>query len=296
MHGGVWSPDARPACEMKQGAVLVALWLGASLAHAATSARRAPLGMARAQPLGACSPPLVRGPRARPRAAARCVALPAAAQSSVADVAARSLGWAVTAGSLTIYLPILIGILRRRSARGLSLSTWALQLCGYAAALVYPVRKRFPPSAYFETVALGVQSVLVLGALVALEKPRGWPLACAACALVLCACALGVRLAPLWALTAVQAAAAVSVNGALIPQLVSNVRRRSSGGWSVITAALSTAGNGARVFTSVQLTSDWLLVAGFCAGFALNAAMLSTTLLYDVEPAQSAPAGGAAEE
>ena len=80
---------------------------------------------------------------------------------------------------------------------------------------------------------------------------------------------------PPWALSMLQLAATVSVTGALVPQLLLNARRRSGGGWSPLTAGLSALGNAVRVFTTVQLTRDPLLLGGFIAGFAVNAAMLA---------------------
>jgi hypothetical protein len=104
-------------------------------------------------------------------------------------------------------------------------------------------------------------------------------------------CTAGLAGLPPWALSALQLAATVSVTGALLPQLWLNARRRSSGGWSPLTASLSTAGNALRVFTTLQLTRDALLLAGFVAGFAVNAALLAQILMYGDEP----PTGDAAE-
>jgi hypothetical protein len=67
---------------------------------------------------------------------------------------------------------------------------------------------------------------------------------------------------------------------ALLPQLAKNFKGRTSGGWSPISAGLSTAGNAIRVFTTMQLTHDMLLLAGFGAGFLLNAILLAQTLAW----------------
>jgi len=77
-----------------------------------------------------------------------------------------------------------------------------------------------------------------------------------------------------------QSAASVVVISALLPQLWLNERTKSSGGWSPITAGLAVAGNGVRVFTTLQLTGDKLLLAGFVAGLVVNAALLLQILAY----------------
>ena len=100
-----------------------------------------------------------------------------------------------------------------------------------------------------------------------------------------CLCAAFLRGLPAWALSALQLTATISVTGALIPQLLLNARRRSSGGWSPLTAGLSAAGNAVRIFTTLQLTQDPLLLGGFVAGFAVNAALLAQIYVYPDEPA-----------
>jgi hypothetical protein len=118
-----------------------------------------------------------------------------------------------------------------------------------------------------------------------------WPFAAgaAAYAALLAAGAAGL---PDVALSALQLAATVSVTGALLPQLWLNARRRSSGGWSPVTAGLSAAGNALRVFTTLQLTRDVLLLAGFLAGFAVNAALLAQIAMYGDGGGSSAAAEG----
>ena len=106
-----------------------------------------------------------------------------------------------------------------------------------------------------------------------------------------CLCAAFLRGLPAWALSALQLTATVSVTGALIPQLLLNARRRSSGGWSPLTAGLSAAGNALRIFTTLQLTQDPLLLGGFVAGFAVNAALLAQIFVYgEGDAAELAPA------
>lgn len=111
--------------------------------------------------------------------------------------------------------------------------------------------------------------------------------AAAYCALV--AAGLSGSLGPA-ALATLQSAASVVVTGALLPQLWLNERNKSSGGWSPITAGLAVAGNGVRVFTTLQLTQDGLLLCGFLAGLVVNLVLLGQVLYY------GAPKGGETAE
>jgi mannose-P-dolichol utilization defect protein 1 len=197
------------------------------------------------------------------------------------EVLARGLGWAISGASMSLYLPIAANIVRTRSAAGLSIATWALNTLGFFAALVYPLRRGFPLSSFFDTVCLTVQSVLVLALIVLYRGSRAEGVALVA---GLGACGLAfaatLTLAPAWSLVMVQAAATVSMTVALLPQILKNAVRRSSGGWSRSSAALSTVGNGIRVFTTITLTGDRLLLAGFTAGLLLNGILLTQTLLW----------------
>jgi hypothetical protein len=58
--------------------------------------------------------------------------------------------------------------------------------------------------------------------------------------------------------------------GARVPQIWLNWKRGGSGELSLITCALSVVGNGARLFTTAVLTSDFLLLASTLAQFVLN--------------------------
>lgn len=224
----------------------------------------------------------LQGPRRRPQARAT---LSAVMDASYPDVAARVLGWAMSIGGSSLYVPMLVNVLARRpSAEGLSISTWSMQCLGFGAALVYPLRKHFPLSAFFETIALCGQSFAILAGIVWFRAP-GYRIA-----LVAAYGSLGwlgvqcVQHAPLPVLAAIQAGASVLMTAALVPQIARNFRRKSSGGWSAWSALLSTIGNGIRIFTTMRLASaDGLLLAGYSAGFIMNGIMLMQCLGYDTE-------------
>lgn len=74
------------------------------------------------------------------------------------------------------------------------------------------------------------------------------------------ACAFALWGLPPSAWTPVQVISSAIGVGALVPQILLNYRQGSSGNWSGITAGASTAGNGLRVFTTIQLTGDPVLI------------------------------------
>ena len=66
----------------------------------------------------------------------------------------------------------------------------------------------------------------------------------------------------------------------LIPQLYLNYSRKEPGQYSPVTAGLSVLGNSIRIFTTLTLTKDPLLLLGFALGFSLNATLLGQILFY----------------
>ena len=118
-----------------------------------------------------CRAPLRgRAPARSPRAAV--VAAPAAAVAAVShtllQTLASLLGAAMGAGSLLLYSPIVLRLVRTRSAQGMALSTWALQSAGFTAGVMYSASKGFPLTTYAETLSFAVQARNAPGA-----APRG---------------------------------------------------------------------------------------------------------------------------
>ena len=53
-----------------------------------------------------------------------------------------------------------------------------------------------------------------------------------------------------------------------------------TGQYSPVTAGLSVLGNSIRIFTTLSLTQDNLILAGFFVGTALNGLLLASTLAF----------------
>jgi hypothetical protein len=60
-------------------------------------------------------------------------------------------------------------------------------------------------------------------------------------------------------------AVAVMALGSRLPQIVLNMRRGNAGMLSVTTCLLNVAGNAARIFTTIVLTGDLLMLGGACS-------------------------------
>lgn len=58
---------------------------------------------------------------------------------------------------------------------------------------------------------------------------------------------------------------AVMALGSRLPQIILNMRRGNAGMLSVTTCLLNVAGNAARIFTTIVLTGDLLMLGGACS-------------------------------
>ena len=80
-------------------------------------------------------------------------------------------------------------------------------------------------------------------------------------------------------LSATQVAAILICNYANIPQILLTMKEKKAS-WSPITAVMSMGGNLIRIFTTIQLTKDPLVMSGYCLGFATNLILFSQVLFY----------------
>ena len=188
---------------------------------------------------------------------------------------AQALGYAVGIGALSLYIPIIATVLKRKGDVGLSVTTWALQLMGLAVSCVYHVRSGYPLATYMDFAALSVQSTIIL---VLLNRYRESVSPISMLPLLGLSAAL---LSPLEVLRKLQVGAACVTTFALLPQVVKNFRARTGGGWSPISAGLSSTGNIARVITTLTLASaDPVLLFQYGTAFIFNSILLTQTLLW----------------
>lgn len=188
---------------------------------------------------------------------------------------ASAMGWALSAGSLLVYAPMISSIQAKKSADGMSSTTWALNLAGFAVFVAYHMRMGYALSTFADFAALTVQSAIILGLTSYYQKAVSALVAVPAIGLALA------LLLPKAQLKYLQGAAAAATTLALLPQIAKNFKSRSGGGWSPVSAALCTGGNAMRVFTTLQLAEGNVLLLGqFGAGFLLNALLLVQTLAW----------------
>lgn len=188
------------------------------------------------------------------------------------------VGYFIGAGAIALYLPIILDILKSKNVEGVSVATWVTALASFSLALIYPLKKRFAFSTYIELVALHIQSFIILGIictykLMLKEFIMGSILLGSVIAVVL------VSNIPPSILSSIQIVRVILDAYSLIPQIVVNYNNKMFS-YNEITAMLSVIGNGLRVFTTLKLVKDPLVLAGYVIGVASNLILLLQFVMY----------------
>jgi len=203
----------------------------------------------------------------------------AAASYKAGDILAKFLGYAMGVGSMMVYTPIVLNLVKTKDASGYSAATWVFNLLGLTAAIVYPFKKGFPVSTYIEILILTVQSAGILGLVCYYQNLlKEFALGMVAFAIATSLLFLSPLLTPK-ILNAMQIVAILVCNYANIPQILLTFREKKAS-WSSITAAMSMGGNLIRIFTTLQLTQDMLVLSGNALGFTTNAILLFQVFYY----------------
>lgn len=184
----------------------------------------------------------------------------------------------MAAGAMSLYTPMIYSLIKNKNADGYSPQTWAFNLLGLTACIAYPFRKGFPISTYIENVALWAQSIVILTLISSYQKSL-LKLAGGAAVYALATALLFLAPFPPKFLGTIQILSTVFCNYALLPQIYMNWKRKSAK-WSAFSALLSAGGNFIRVFTTLQLTQDKLILGGHMLGFIMNSILLMQIYFY----------------
>ncbi|KAG0450512.1 hypothetical protein HPP92_026880 [Vanilla planifolia] len=179
---------------------------------------------------------------------------------------------------------MILKILKNRSIRGLSVTSFELEVVGYTIALSYCVHQGLPFSAFGELAFLLIQAIVLVAILYYYSAPLGiqiWLKAFIYCAVAPTVLAGNVEPVLFEALYASQHAVFFM---ARIPQIWKNYKNKSTGELSFITCLMNFAGSIARVFTSMQENAPTSVVLGSVLGIVTNGTILSQILVYQKAP------------
>lgn len=204
---------------------------------------------------------------------------PVAAPLVASQQFATLLGYVVLAVSCVRSVPQIKRMKKNNSAQGVSLTSNISEMVAYTITVAYNLHLGYPFSSYGELVACWLQDVVIVGLIFRFNSIKGWRpwLGTALFGVffwTVMTGACGQRV-----LYGLQASTVAIVSfGGRVPQIWMNYQRGNSGELSVATCALNLAGSCARVFTTVVLTKDALIMAGTALGGVLNGILLAQSL------------------
>ncbi|KAK0543233.1 hypothetical protein OC861_004870 [Tilletia horrida] len=207
----------------------------------------------------------------------------------------KGLGLGIIAFGSIMKVPQILKITRARSARGISLAMYALEVVAYTVSLAYAIREQLPFTAWGENLSLTVQNMIITLLIIyyaPVDKLKS----------------IGGKNAPGQNMNKVTIAATLMALGVLflssstlcspkllrflqactipislaskVPQMVELHTNRAPGQLSAIVVVAQLLGTVARVFTTLTETNDKLLLWGFSLATVFNTIIAVQLFLY----------------
>eukprot|EP01100_Stratorugosa_tubuloviscum_P010792 TRINITY_DN469_c1_g1_i1.p1 TRINITY_DN469_c1_g1~~TRINITY_DN469_c1_g1_i1.p1 ORF type:complete len:261 (-),score=87.07 TRINITY_DN469_c1_g1_i1:36-818(-) len=191
------------------------------------------------------------------------------------------LGYAIVLGASMIKVPQLISMLKAKSAAGISQMMYYLELVVMAIGVSYNYAQKFPISTYGETILILIQDLIIIFLIHKYNKKLNFLF--------------------FFLLTTFFAILGASLTGAVdikyltiglsfsIPlsiasraiQIYTNFVTGDVGTLSFLTFFLTFLGAAARIFTTLQETSDPIILIGFCLSTLLNGIVSAQIVYYN---------------
>lgn len=203
----------------------------------------------------------------------------------------KALGLGIVVFGSIMKVPQILNIVNNRSARGISLSMYTLEVMAYAISLAYAVRSRLPFSTYGENASLTVQNMIILLLVIAytadVRTGRVDP-AAHSNKITIAAVLMGIgslalatpSIIPAQTLTFLQACTIPISLASKVPQMAELHREKSRGQLSSFVVFAQLLGTIARIFTTMTETDDKLLLWGFGLAGVFNAVIAAQVVYY----------------
>lgn len=206
-----------------------------------------------------------------------CSLAAATAAPQLTHLPAQVVGWVVIAGSCVRSVPQIMRITKNKSVAGISLLSFASELAAFLITIAYNVQFAYPLSTWGETLTNAFQHAILVGLIFfyneevnpAVKLVIVVGLTGGAAFLFSPICTDGILR---WLQSLVIVILAVLGR---IPQVVLNWRRGNSGELSFGSTLLSVIGNGCRVYTTLALVKDPIIMATALSQLCLNSILLA---------------------
>ena len=192
----------------------------------------------------------------------------------------QGLGYGVVAGASVVKLPQLLKLASAGSAKGLSPLSAELEQTAYGVGALYGISHALPFSAFGETCLLALQNIAILALIYRFNGTPRRGLLVASLALAALAAFFSGKVSKAQVAVAYEFASLL-VLAARVPQIVSNLKSKSTGQLSGVTCGANALGALARVYTSLSAgASGKAMARSYALGAALNSVILAQILFY----------------
>ncbi|WFD29203.1 hypothetical protein MSPP1_000209 [Malassezia sp. CBS 17886] len=211
----------------------------------------------------------------------------------------KGLGLGIVVFGSIIKFPQVYKIVHARSAEGISLAMYILEVVAYTISLAYAIRRRIPFSTYGENASLTVQNMVITLLIMAYSPmdsvsrritsrcraygitTNAFYVCVGALTMALCSLALASATAvPPAALQFLQAFTIPVSLASKVPQILELHRDKATGQLSILVVFAQLLGTMARVFTTLTETNDQLLFWGFALATVFNAVIAVQVIQY----------------
>jgi mannose-P-dolichol utilization defect protein 1 len=191
-------------------------------------------------------------------------------------------------------------VVSARSARGVSLFSYALETICYLVTLAYSYRNDFPFSTYGENFFLGIQNILITLLIIhypsstmrrSVSSSNTSPKVIGAALVAVLASVVLFSLSK-EALALLQLCTLPIGLFSKLPQIAQNYRAKSTGQLSTFAVVAQILGCLARLFTTATEVNDILVLAGFTIALVLNCVLGAQIWVYYGKDGRETVAGG----
>ncbi|KAI7874342.1 uncharacterized protein EV154DRAFT_430364 [Mucor mucedo] len=189
----------------------------------------------------------------------------------------KCLGLGIVVGGSIVKIPQIVTIVRHRSAKGLSITSFLLETVAYQIVLIYNTRLYHPFSTYGEVLFMTLQNIIICLLIAHYHLQSKHTLAILA---LFSALFLLLWSVPSWCMALLYAAQIPIGLASKIPQIRTNYYNASTGQLSVFACLNYFIGTTARAFTTfTELDDNIMLIGNLLASF-LNAVLCFQLYIY----------------
>jgi len=190
------------------------------------------------------------------------------------------IGTAIVGMSAFVKIPQLLKLLKSRSARGVSFTSYLLETLAYTITIAYNFRSGNPVSTFGEIVVLAIQNVIVGALVLEFQGKRGAAAAFVAGISSLAYLLFDLQKVPVEWLQYLQALTIPLGLMSKVPQIWTIASEKSTGQLSAFAVFNYLFGSMARIFTTMTEVDDPVILSGFILGATLNVVIASQMVYY----------------